>query len=429
MRKELARVILLGAITACSAACSAACPAAGAEAATALRFNKMVDGAGKTVNDAVIVVDGDKIVSVGSGASAIPAGATVVDLRKYTAIPGLIDAHTHISWVWDGTPGTTPYRQATRTVGENVFLAQKNLRDTLAAGVTTVRDLNAQQEGADIALRNLINRGAMVGPRMFVATHGIFSSPRAVGGVAGVPDMIREVRTVIANGADWVKIFGSTGGTQNLSGDQTLTLDEFKAAVEVAHPLGHKVAVHSYGPAGAKAAVIAGVDSIEHAIDMDDETLAMMKAKGTYYIPTIDHNRFYADNAEGFEFRPGIVAEYNDFIAKNIAVTARALKAGVKIGVGSDAVYTMAGQNMRELGALVKAGMTPAQALAAATTTNAAMLGKEKSLGSIAPGYFADIVAVEGDPLTDVNVIINNVRWVMKGGAVVADKTGAGASK
>jgi len=118
------------------------------------------------------------------------------------------------------------------------------------------------------------------------------------------------------------------------------------------------------------------------------------------------------------------VGEYKDFIAKNIATARRALKAGVKIGVGSDAVYTMAGQNMREMGALVQAGMTPAQALAAATTTNAQMLGMEKSLGTIAPGYFADIVAVEGDPLTDVSVVFNNVRWVMKGGVVVADKTG-----
>lgn len=419
MRKGLVGVILLGAI--------AAGPAA--EAATALRFGAMADGAGKSVNDAVIVVDGDKIVSVGSGNGAVPAGATVIDLRKYTAIPGLIDAHTHISWVWDEEPGTTPYRQSARTVGENVFLAQKNLRRTLEAGVTTVRDLNAQQEGADIALRNLINRGAMVGPRLFVATHGIFASPRPVGGVSGPHEMIRAVREVIDLGADWIKLFASTGGTQNLTGDATLTVEEIKAAVDIGHPLGKKVALHSYGPEGAKRAAMAGVDTIEHAIDVDDETFAMMKAKGITYVPTIDHNRFYADNAVPFEFRKGIGDDYNAFIAKNIETTRRAVRAGVKVGMGSDAVYTMAGQNTRELGALVKAGMTPAQALASATTVNAAMLGREKALGTIAPGYFADIVAVEGNPLADVNVTINNVRWVMKGGAVVVDKTGAAGAK
>ncbi len=421
MRRRLVGALLLGAVTACSASWLTTAAAA----ATALRFGSMADGGGKTVRDAVIVVDGDKIVSAGSGV-AIPAGATVIDLSKYTAIPGLIDAHTHISWVWDEEPGTTPYRQSTRTVGENVFLAQKNLRRTLETGVTTVRDLNAQQEGADIALRNLINRGAMQGPRMFVATHAIFASPRPIGGVSGPVEMIRAVREVISLGADWVKLFGSTGGTQNLTGDATLTVEEITAAVEIAHPLGKKVAVHSYGPEGARRAAMAGVDTIEHAVDMDDATLAMMKAKGITYIPTIDHNRFYADNAIPFEFRKGIGDEYHAFIAKNLETTRRALKAGVKVGMGSDAVYTMAGENTRELGALVKAGMTPAQALAAATTTNAAMLGKEKTLGALAPGYFADIVAVEGDPLADVNVTINNVRWVMKGGAVVVDKTGGG---
>lgn len=398
--------------------------AASAEAATALRFGKMADGSGKTATDVVIVVDGDKIVSVGRGQGAIPAGATVVDLSKYTAIPGMIDAHTHISWVWDETPGTTPYRQSARTVGENVFLAQKNLRNTLDTGVTTVRDLNAQQEGADIALRNLVNRGAMVGPRMFVSTRSIGASPRGAGGVSGPYEMTRMVREVIALGADWIKLFASTGGTQNLTGDATLTVEEIKAAIDIAHPLGRKVALHSYGPEGAKRAAIAGVDTIEHAIDVDDETFAMMKAKGITYIPTIDHNRFYSDNADKFEFRSGIAEEYSAFIAKNIETTRRALKAGVKIGMGSDQVYTMAGQNTHELGMLVKAGMTPTQALASATTVNAAMLGKEKSLGTIAPGYFADIVALEGDPLADVNVTINGVRWVMKGGAVVVDKTG-----
>jgi imidazolonepropionase-like amidohydrolase len=235
--------------------------------------------------------------------------------------------------------------------------------------------------------------------------------------------MMKAVREVIALGADWVKIFASTGGTQNLTGFQTLSYEEIKAGVDVAHRLGKRVAVHTYGPAAAKDAARAGVDTIEHPIDMDDETLREMVNRGIWYVPTIYHNQFYSDNAVAFEFRPGIQDQYRSFIEKNIETTRRALTAGVKVAMGSDAVYTMAGENTRELGSLVKAGMTPAQALAAATTTGAAVLGMEKSLGVIAPGYFADIVAVEGDPLADVNVTMNNVRWVMKGGAVVVDKT------
>ena len=211
-----------------------------------------------------------------------------------------------------------------------------------------------------------------------------------------------------------------------------------KAAVEIAHHMKKRVAVHSYGPDGAKDAARAGVDTIEHPVTMDDETMRDMASKGIWYVPTIDHNRFYADNAELFQFPVGpwtastqqkvgsekeLIQQFYSFIEKNIETTRRALKGGVKVAMGSDALYTMAGQNTRELGALVKAGMTPTQALATATTSGAALLGMEKSLGAIAPGYFADIVAVEGDPLADVNVTINNVRWVMKGGAVVVDKT------
>ncbi len=417
MRKRLARLILLGALTACASTA--------AEASTALRFGKMADGSGKSVSDAVIVVDGDKILSVGSGAAAVPAGATVIDLRKYTAIPGMIDLHTHLPQIWDEAPGTNPYRQAPRTQAETVVMSQKSMLRTLEAGVTTARDLSvgAALEGVDIAQRNLINKGYLVGPRMFVSTRGLGATPRAYGGVSGPYEMMKAVRENIAAGADQIKLYASTGGSTNLSGNQTLTYEEIKAAVDIAHAMGKKVVLHSYGPAGAKAGAMAGVDDIQHALDMDDETLAMMKAKGIVYVPTIDHNRFYEDNIEKFDFRRDVGPEYEAFIAKNIEMTRKAFKAGVKIGMGSDALYSMHGQNTRELGALVKAGLTPAQALASATTVPAALMGMEKSIGAIAPGYFADVVAVEGDPLADVNVTIYKVRWVMKGGAVVVDKT------
>jgi imidazolonepropionase-like amidohydrolase len=389
----------------------------------AIRFGALVDGSGKKLSPAVVVVDNGRVKSVGTTTADVPAGTKVLDLSPYTAIPGLIDVHTHMTFYWDESPGTTPYRQPRLLPAETVYLAQANARRTLECGVTTVRDLNAS-DSMDIAMRNLINRGAMVGPRMFVSSYGLGARPGYVAPNAradGPVEITRAVRDILASGADWVKLFASTGGTQNLTGLQVLTSDEIKAAVEITHMNGKRVAVHSYGPAGAKAAVLAGVDSIEHAIDLDDDTLAEMARRGTYYVPTIDHNRFYADNAQVFGF--GSPDRFLAFVDRNTETARRALKAGVRIAMGSDAVYNMFGQNTRELNALVKAGMTPAQALASATTTGAALLNMEKTLGVIAPGYYADITAVEGDPLTDVNAAVRGVRWVMKGGEVVVDQT------
>src|SRR5207253_5497053 len=161
-----------------------------------------------------------------------------------------------------------------------------------------------------------------------------------------------------------------------------------------------------------KDAVRAGADSIEHGIDLDDETLVDMTRRGTVWVPTIDHNRYYVEAKDEFGFAPDTIPPLQAYIEKNLESTRRAFRAGVKIAMGSDAVYSMFGQNARELGWFVKAGMTPAQALASATTIPAALLGHERDLGAIAPGYFADIVAVEGDPLADINVLIDHVRWV-----------------
>lgn len=185
--------------------------------------------------------------------------------------------------------------------------------------------------------------------------------------------------------------------------------------------------MHTYGPAAAKDAVRAGVDSIEHATDLDDETLAAMARQGTYYVPTIFHNKFYAANDSQFGFSLDEVEEFHAFAAKNLETTRRALKAGVKVAMGSDAVYTLFGHNTQELTEPVSAGLTPTQALAAATTTGAALLGMGHSPGKIAPGYYADMVAVKGDPLSNVDIIINHVQCVMKAGAVVVDHTQAPA--
>jgi imidazolonepropionase-like amidohydrolase len=388
-----------------------------AGAAKAIRAGRLIDPSGGVIPNAVIVVDNDRITSVGSGPG--PTGAEIIDLSRYTVIPGMIDAHTHMTYFWDPASGGRPLGQPRRPAGVTTVLAGDNARRTLEAGVTTVRDLGASNE-IDYAMRDLINMGRMVGPRMFVAGQGL-SAGRGGG---PNPDLFRQqAEARIAAGSDWVKIFGSRGSFQSVETTQTVTFDEMKAAVDAAHARNHRVAIHSYGPSGVKDAVRAGADSVEHGIDLDDDTLAEMVRRGTVWVPTIDHNRYYIDAKDEFGFEPEAIPALQAYIEKNLESARRAVKAGVKIAMGSDAVFSMFGQNTRELGWFVKAGMTPAQALAAATTIPAALLDREHELGAIAPGYFADIVAVDGDPLADVNVVIQKVRWVMKGGAVVVDKT------
>jgi imidazolonepropionase-like amidohydrolase len=281
-------------------------------------------------------------------------------------------------------------------------------------------------------MRDLINMGKMVGPRMFVAGTALMitrstAPPAPIGILAdGVDGVLRAVRQVIASGADWVKMRGSTGGFDDVTQLQTFTFEEMKAAVDAAHALGKKIAIHSYGPGGARDAVRAGVDSLEHGADLEDETIAELVRRNTYYAPTIDHNQYYVENADTvYHFPAGTKERLRDYIRRNVDTAQKAFRAGVRIIMGSDAVYNGWGLNTRELDWFVKIGMTPEQALKTATTTPAAMLGMEKSLGAVAPGFLADIVAVEGDPLADITAISKreNVRWVMKAGQTVVDKT------
>ena len=399
---------------------------------TAIRFGSLVDGTGRVLRDAVVVTNADTIVSVGTGTSAVPRGARVIDLRRYTGIPGMIDAHTHITYYWDGAAGSDPWQQSGRRRSQvTVFLAQENARKTLETGVTTIRDLGAS-EYSDLAIRDLINRGAMVGPRVFAAGYGLRRAPAQTqpnaapgpprGRLTGVDDVPAAIKAQVDAGADVIKVYGSTGSGADVTGRQTLTYEEMKAIVDAAHAAGKRVAIHSYGPEGGRDAVRAGAESVEHPIDLDDATFAQMIAQGTYYVPTIDHNRYYAEYARQFSYTPAQVAALDSFRLRNAETARRAFKAGVKFAMGSDAVFNMFGQNTYELLRYTEVGMTPAQALATATTNGAALLGMEKKLGSVAPGYFADIVAVEGDPLADIRVVTDRVRWVMKGGQVVVDK-------
>jgi len=399
-----------------------------------VKFGKLWDARGKLWTNAIVLIEDDKIKSVTTNPSDIPPHAQIIDLSKFTGLPGLIDVHTHMTNYTDETPGQPMLKQLTANPpAVEVFLARKGALRTLEAGVTTVRDLGSDQY-MDIAMRDLINHGEMIGPRMFVCGYGltVTSTPYKpglnppAGGVAdGVPEVLRAVRQQVAAGADVIKLFASTGTDDDVTGFQTYSYDEIKAAVDAAHQFGKKIAIHSYGPDGARDAVRAGTDSLEHATDMDDATIREMVRRGTFYVPTIDHNRYYLDNWQKIGYANGFQEKTKAFIERNLETARKAFKAGVKFAMGSDAIYTMFGENTRELGWFVKAGMTPEQALRTATTNAAELLGKSTELGAVAPGYFADLVAVEGDPLSNIDVAIKNVRWVMKSGSVVVDKTPA----
>ena len=255
-----------------------------------IRARSAWDGV-QMLTDVAIVVEGDRISRILPGGVELPAGAEVVDLRKYTLLPGLIDLHTHMTYFWDRQPGTRPLGQRRRPA-VTVFLAQDNARRTLETGVTTVRDLGASND-TDFAMRDLIAMNAMTGPRMLVAGQGI-SAPRQP--AAPDPDAMRKATEErIKSGSDWIKVYASRGSFDSVDTTQTLTFDEMKAIVDTAHAAGRKVAIHSYGASGVRDAVRAGADSVEHGVDLDDETIAEMVRRGTVWVPTIDHNRYYVD--------------------------------------------------------------------------------------------------------------------------------------
>ncbi len=426
--------ILLGISLLLLPAISLAQTPAPAKSLKAVKFGKLWDARGKLWTNAIVLIEDDKIKSVTTNPSDIPPHAQIIDLSKFTGLPGLIDVHTHMTQYTDETPGQPMLPQLTKNpAAVELFLARKGALRTLEAGVTTVRDLGSDQY-MDIAMRDLINHGEMIGPRMFVCGYGltVTSTPYKPGlnlpsgGMAdGVPEVLRAVRQQVAAGADVIKLFASTGTDDDVTGFETYSYDEIKAAVDAAHQFGKKIAIHSYGPDGAHDAVRAGTDSLEHATDMDDATIQEMARRGTFYVPTIDHNRYYLDNWQQIGYANGFQEKTKSFIERNLETARKAFKAGVKFAMGSDAIYTMFGENTRELGWFVKAGMTPEQALRTATTNAAELLGHPTELGAVAPGYFADLVAVEGDPLSNIDIAIKNVRWVMKSGQVVVDKSPA----
>jgi len=389
---------------------------------------------GKLLSDQTIVIEEGKIARVGSSAEIkAPADATVIDLSNATVLPGLIDAHTHLTF--DPQFG---YESLGISIPRETLIGAKNARVTLQAGFTTVRNVAASGY-TDVALRDAINAGDVPGPRMLVSGPALsitgghcdnnllpFEYHATSDGVAdGIAAVQQKVRQNIKYGSDLIKVC-ATGGVLSKGDDpqaSQFTLEEMKAIVADAHRLGRKVAAHAHGAQGILWASQAGVDSIEHGSYIDDAGIAEMKKNGTYLVPTLYLGDWFLANAE-----KNHVPDFYLVKAKAVMPIARqnvahAFASGVKVAFGTDAAVYPHGLNAHEFAVMVKLGLTPLQAIQAATVNAADLLGWSGKVGSLEPGAWADIIAVEGDPLKDVTTL-ERVKFVMKGGEVVRNEYG-----
>src|SRR5271155_1412279 len=389
---------------------------------------------GKVLSDQTLVIQDGKIVSVGASAEIkAPAGAVVIDLSNATVLPGLIDAHTHLTM--DPTFG---YERLGLSIPRETLIGAKNARLTLQAGFTTVRNVGASGY-SDVALRDAINAGDVPGPRMLVsgpplsitgghADNNLLpfeyhaTSDGTADGVDGVRHMVRQN---IKYGADLIKFMASGGVLSHGDNPQAsqYTLEEMKAVVDEAHRLGRKVSAHAHGAQAILWASEAGVDSIEHGSYIDDADIAEMKKNGTYLVPTLYLADWFMENAERNHVPDFLLVKAKAVMPAARQNIAHAFASGVKVAFGTDAAVYPHGLNAHEFAVMVKLGLSPLQAIQAATVNAADLLGWTGKVGSLEPGAWADIVAVEGDPLKDVTTL-ERVKFVMKGGEVVRNEYG-----
>ena len=387
------------------------------------RFAKIIDGTGEVLDARDIAVENKRIKAVGDNLDASITG-TVVTLDGLTALPGLIDAHTHITYGLSDYPDGDAWAALGTSERAKRFEASKiNALKTLQTGVTSVRDLNADQQ-LDFDLKAAIKSGEIPGPRIYTSGPGIhpFNDPLPEGVEVASADFLKQAAEKrIAMGADWIKIFGTTGSASDLTSRAYYSAEAITAAADAAKAAGKRITVHTYGPEAVDAAIAAGVTSIDHPVGMSDQQIKAMASAGIIYVPTIDHNRYYAQHGSEYGYSGDVQANLHVFVGRNIETARRAHVAGVTLAMGSDAVLSGFGENTCELKAFVSAGLSTAEAIQTATVGGAKLLGEENNLGRLQPGYEADFIAVTGDPLADISVITNGIMMVMKSGELVVD--------
>jgi len=401
-----------------------------------LKAARMFDGQSSALTSpGLVVVAGNKIIGVGAGAQ-IPNGAQFIDLGDSTILPGFMDAHTHLSGGYVDDWNQEELNQLKKSVPELTLDAVNNLRVTLLAGFTTVRDLGSDHF-IDVGLRNAVRAGKIDGPRMLVSVHALGATGghcdmtgyryNVFGRETGIEDGVinsadearKAVRFNIKYGADVIKTC-ATGGVLSLTDDvdtPQLTQEELNALVDEAHALRRKTAAHAHGATGAKRAIRAGIDSIEHGSFLDDEALDMMKERGTFLVPTLTATWWIGDRLEhGVYYPPQVAAKAHAAIASVNQMFQKALAKGVNIGFGTDAAVYPHGRNAQEFILMVRNGMRPIDALKTATSMDARLIGVSDR-GTLAGGKLADVIAVPGDPTADITAT-QRVSFVMKDGVV-----------